>query len=278
MSNQPDLDERPTGDAGPCDLQDCRERIRRLEQLLHRAQKLDAVGKLASGIVHDFNNILAVVLGEAEMAAVHLAADHRAWASLHEIKAAVRRASALTQQLLAFTRHQAREPHRVALDQLVMEMQRMMARLLGSSIRIHLDLDGHLGTIEADAGQIEHAILNLAINARDAMPEGGSLAIEIRNVELGATPAGTGCPALPAGSYVMLAVHDTGSGMDEATRASAFEPFFTTKEVGKGTGLGLSTVRDIVQQSGGAITVESEPGRGATFRLYFPRRDPGAGR
>jgi hypothetical protein len=242
-----------------------------LEDRLRQAQKMEAVGQLAGGIAHDFNNILAVILGDAELALDEIAPDHPAYAELKEIESAGRRAAMLTQQLLTFGRRQPSQPQVLTLDSVVTGLEPMLRRLLGEDIDMSVILAPGLGSVEADPGQMSQVLMNLAINARDAMPSGGRLMMYTRNVVL--TEAEAASIGVPQGRYVSLTVADEGAGMDAATQARIFEPFFTTKEVGKGTGLGLSTVFAIVQQAGGGIAVSSAPGRGSTFRVYLPRVD-----
>jgi hypothetical protein len=243
---------------------------RRLEEQFRQTQRMEAVGQLAGGVAHDFNNLLTVITGYSELLLQSLqdrtADQHR----VQEIHRAAARAASLTRQLLAFSRKQVLEPRMLDLDEVVQGMAPMLSRLLGEHVALKTPRARTLGRVKADRGQVEQVVMNLAINARDAMPEGGTLTIALSDVELDGAARGSGT-ALRAGPHVMLAVGDTGCGMDVATRARIFEPFFTTKEVGKGTGLGLATVYGIVQQSDGAIEVESAPGRGSTFLVYLPR-------
>ncbi|MBA3502815.1 MAG: PAS domain S-box protein, partial [Deltaproteobacteria bacterium] len=241
----------------------------RLEEQLRQTQKMEAVGQLAGGIAHDFNNILAVITANTDLALEELGRDHPVAAELVEIDAAATRAAGLTRQLLAFSRKERREVKQLALNGIVTNLEKMLSRIVGEDIAISALLASQLGTIEGDAGQVEQILMNLLVNARDAMPGGGRVLIETANAELDELDATT--IGISAGHYVMLSVKDTGCGMDKSVRAHIFEPFFTTKEIGKGTGLGLSTVFGIVKQSGGAITVESDLGQGTTFRIYFPR-------
>ncbi len=246
---------------------------RRLEEQFRQTQRMEAVGQLAGGVAHDFNNLLTVITGYCELLFRSLADRVPDLGRVREIHRAAARATSLTRQLLAFSRKQVLEPRVLNLDDVVQGMTAMLSRLLGEHVLLNTPRAPLLGHVKADPGQIEQVVMNLAINARDAMPDGGMLTIELADVELDAAPRGIDA-ALRSGPHVMLAVSDSGCGMDAATRARIFEPFFTTKEIGKGTGLGLATVYGIVQQSDGAIQVESEPGRGATFRIYLPRVEP----
>jgi PAS domain S-box-containing protein len=241
---------------------------RLMEERLNRSQKLDAIGQLAGGVAHDFNNILAAILSNAECAREELGEGPVA-AMLREIELAAERGGSLTRQLLAFSRKQQRQPRLVEVNGIVHNIERLLSRVIGEHIEVVLSLASDAGAIHADPSQLEQVVMNLILNARDAMPAGGRVTVETRNVELDEAVAAR--HALPAGRYVMLSVTDTGCGMDAGTRARIFEPFFTTKPVGKGTGLGLPTVFGIVQQSDGAVSVDSEPGRGSTFTIYLPR-------
>jgi two-component system, cell cycle sensor histidine kinase and response regulator CckA len=245
------------------------EALRKSEEQLRQAQKMEAVGRLAGGVAHDFNNLLSIILSYAELAIADLGPGHPVLADIEEIRTAGKRATNLTRQLLAFSRRQVLQPKRVDLNEIVAGTGKMLGRLLGEDVDITTVTAPHLALVEVDSGQIEQVLMNLAVNARDAMPGGGRLTIRTESASLDERFAAEHVGTKP-GPHVALSIHDTGSGMDEATKARVFEPFFTTKEVGQGTGLGLSTVLGIVQQSGGSIFVESEVGHGTTFTIYLP--------
>jgi PAS domain S-box-containing protein len=248
---------------------DVSERVQ-LERRLSEAEKMEAVGRLAGGVAHDFNNLLTVIGGYAEI----LLAQDGEREELQEIARASQQASALTRQLLAFSRRQVLHPRVLDVNAIVAGMEVMLQRIIGDDVSVAVRLADGLAAVEADRAQIERVILNLAANARDAMPDGGALTIETSNVEVGEAQAVAHADG-GTGPHVLLAVSDTGVGMDEDVRSHLFEPFFTTKPPGQGTGLGLATVFGVVKQSGGGIYVYSEPGRGTTFKIYLPACAPG---
>jgi PAS domain S-box-containing protein len=243
---------------------------KRLEEQLRQSQKMEAVGRLAGGVAHDFNNIFGIVIGYGDIVLRRLGNDDVLRPKMEQILKAAERAAALTRQLLAFGRKQVLQPRILDLNVVVSEMEDMLRRLIGEDVVLVTTLGPGLGSVEADQGQLQQVILNLAVNARDAMPDGGQLRIETRNVDVDEECAAR-FPLMKPGRYVMLAMTDTGVGMDADTRTRIFEPFFTTRELGKGTGLGLSSVYGIVQQSGGSIYVDSNVGVGTSFSLYLPR-------
>jgi len=263
-------------DGVPCVLavtQDVTE-ARRMENQLRQAQRMGAVGRLAGGVAHDFNNILTVIMGYSELASYRLGSTHEISRHLVEIKLAAERAASLTRQLLAFSRQQVLYPRILDLNAVVNNLTQMLLRMIGEDISLSFK-PGATGYIKADHGQIEQILMNLVVNARDAMPQGGVIAIETSSIDLTDGYVDSHLSARP-GRYVLLSVSDTGCGMDEKTVSQIFEPFFTTKGPGQGTGLGLSTVYGIVRQSEGYIWVYSEVGRGTTFKLYFPEHQNGA--
>jgi signal transduction histidine kinase/ActR/RegA family two-component response regulator len=245
---------------------------RQIEEQLRQAQKMEAVGMLAGGVAHDFNNLLTIITGYSHLILNNLSPGDPNHYAAAQIMKAGERAAALTKQLLAFSRRQVLQPKVLDLNDLVTGLGSMLQRLIGEDIDLRLELDSGLGRVSADPGQIEQVLMNLVVNARDAMPKGGSLTIESSNVTLDESYTGRHLAAKP-GPYVLLAVSDSGHGMDEATRSRLFEPFFTTKTAGKGTGLGLSTVFGIIQQSGGTLEVFSQPDRGTSVKVYLPRID-----
>jgi PAS domain S-box-containing protein len=242
---------------------------RALEEQLRQAQKIEAVGQLAGGMAHEFNNYLGIVLGYSELLLEEAGATEGLRRNVAEIKAATQRAASVTRQLLALSRHQVLEPKVLDVNTVVWETHKLLRRLIPGNIDLVPVLEPNLQQVKVDPSQIQQILINLVVNARDAMPQGGKVVIETANVELDEEYAGRHIEVQP-GRYVMLAVSDNGSGIDEQTQARIFEPFFTTKQEGKGTGLGLSTVYGIVRQSGGHITVESALREGTRFRIYLP--------
>ena len=245
-----------------------------LQEQLRQSQKMEAIGRLAGGIAHDFNNLLTVIQGYSHLALDLLGENERVKRDIEQIRRAAERASDLTYQLLAFSRRQIMEMKIIDLAGMLQDLDKMLHRILGEDIQIMTLWDRDLGRVRGDASQIEQVLLNLVVNARDAMPTGGKLLIEMTNAELDEAYAQRHVAVTP-GRYVMISITDTGTGMTTEVKERIFEPFFTTKEKGKGTGLGLSTVYGIVKQSGGNIWVYSEPGQGAVFKIYLPRVEDG---
>ncbi|MBN2326700.1 MAG: PAS domain-containing protein, partial [Candidatus Omnitrophica bacterium] len=243
---------------------------KRLEEQFHQSQKIEAIGKLAGGVAHDFNNLIMSIQGYAQFLLDKIPEDDPMRHDVDGILRASERAASLTRQLLAFSRKQVLQPESLNLNKLIQDLEKLLRRMIREDIELSAKFDENLGKIKADPSQIEQIVMNLAVNARDAMPRGGKLTLETKNVYLDANYSRDHVEVMP-GDYVMLSMTDTGCGMDKPTLEQIFDPFFTTKEVGKGTGLGLSTVYGIVKQSGGHIWVYSEPGRGSAFKLYFPR-------
>mgnify|MGYP003694582467 CR=1 FL=1 len=239
---------------------------------LQQSQKLEAIGQLAGGVAHDFNNLLTAIGGYSDLTLRCLSEDDPLRGNLVEIKKATDRAASLTRQLLAFSRKQILEPKVLDLNSVVNDMSRMLRRLIGEDVELITDLSPDLGKVKADPGQVEQIVMNLVVNARDAMPRGGKVAVETKNVVLDEGYAFHHVPVQP-GEYAMLAISDTGMGMDKEIQSHVFEPFYTTKPAGKGTGLGLSTVYGIVKQSGGYVWLYSEVGSGTVFKVYLPRVD-----
>jgi two-component system cell cycle sensor histidine kinase/response regulator CckA len=245
--------------------------LRESEEGLRQGQRMEAVGRFAGGVAHDFNNMMSAVVGFSALVLDALEPENPLRRYVEEIQRAGERASEMTKQLLAFTRKQVLLPQVLDLNEVVTDVNGLLARLIGEDVELRSELAPSIHRVEADVGQLEQVIVNLAVNARDAMPHGGTLTIATANRELSEHDVMARQRDLEPGSYVALAVTDTGEGMDDATLHQIFEPFFTTKEEGKGTGLGLATAFGIIKQSGGAIGVESEPGRGTTFTIYLPR-------
>jgi two-component system cell cycle sensor histidine kinase/response regulator CckA len=248
---------------------DISDRVK-LEEQLRQAQKMEAVGRLAGGIAHDFNNLLTAIRGNAELMSHRVSKDPAMAAEVDEILHAADRAASLTRQLLAFSRKQVLQPIALDLNEIIGGVSRMARRIIGTEVQLKLELAPEVSKVLADPAQVEQVLLNLIVNARDAMPSGGTIIVETADVTLGAEAPEVAQSGIAPGAFVKLAVTDDGIGMDQATQARIFEPFFTTKETGRGTGLGLATVYGIVRQTGGAITVESERGHGASFKVYLP--------
>jgi two-component system cell cycle sensor histidine kinase/response regulator CckA len=251
------------------------ELLRRRDEQLRHSQKMEAVGRLSGGIAHDFNNLLGVIIGYSESIEHRVGPNDPLRKSAEEIRKAGERAASLTHQLLAFSRQQVLQPQILDLNALVTDMGKMLRRLIGMHIELTTNLAMELGQVKAEQSQIEQVIVNLVVNARDAMPEGGELLIETSNLDVNENLASS-LPFLQPGPYVLLTVTDTGVGMDANTRRHIFEPFFTTKGPGKGTGLGLATVYGVAKQSGGGVTVDSEPGKGSTFKIFLPQTQESA--
>ena len=251
-------------------LVDVTER-RRLEEQLRQAQKMEAVGRLAGGVAHDFNNLLTVILSFGNFVLEELDAESAASEDIGEVLKAARKAEGLTSQLLAFSRHKPVAPKVMNVNALVADMDRMLRRVVGEDVDVSTTLDQRLWNVRVDPGSLEQVIVNLSVNARDAMPDGGKLTVETANERLTEAYGEARGVEVPPGDYVVIAVSDNGTGMDEATQKRIFEPFFTTKQVGRGTGLGLATCYGIVRQAGGFIWVYSEVGEGTTFKVYLPR-------
>lgn len=249
------------------------EALRASQLQLQQSQKLEAIGQLAGGVAHDFNNMLTAIIGYTDLSLRRVGLENPIRRNLEETKKAADRAASLVRQLLAFSRKQILEPKVLDLNDVVKDMHKMLTRLIGENIKLATRLQSDLGSVKADPCQVEQIIVNLVVNARDAMPRGGRVTVETSNIALDDQAAASKHVSVKPGEYVMLAVSDTGSGMDQETQARIFEPFFTTKEVGKGTGLGLSTVYGIVKQSDGNIWVYSEQGMGTVFKVYLPRID-----
>ena len=250
-------------------VNDISDRVR-LEDQLRQAQKMEAIGRLAGGIAHDFNNLLTAIRGNAELMSHRVKKDPAMAAEVGEILHAADRAASLTRQLLAFSRKQVLQPVELDINEVIDAVARMARRLIGTDVQLKLQLGKAVAKVLADPAQMEQVLLNLIVNARDAMPNGGLITVQTANVHLDAQAPQVAQAGIAPGPFVMMAVNDNGIGMDQATQARIFEPFFTTKETGRGTGLGLSTVYGIIRQTGGAITVTSERGKGASFRVYLP--------
>jgi two-component system, cell cycle sensor histidine kinase and response regulator CckA len=255
-------------------VRDVTER-KRLEQQLEQAQKMEAVGLLAGGIAHDFNNLLTAIRGYGELLKMRLPQESEYRRYVDNILNASERATMTTQQLLAFSRGQVTQLREININKIVREIGKLLQKLIGEDIELRISLDDRVGTIMADPGQMGQILLNLAVNSRDAMPNGGTITVETQNVKLDESYARTHLKVAP-GDYVMMSFTDTGCGMTREVLSRIFEPFFTTKAAGKGTGLGLSTVYGMVEQAHGAVYVYSEPGEGTSFKIYFPRADKAA--
>ncbi|MGA8553226.1 MAG: ATP-binding protein [Candidatus Acidiferrales bacterium] len=256
-------------------LENTQKEQKQLEERLRQAHKMEAIGRLAGGVAHDFNNLLTIIRGNSDLLIDREGSDDFHRRCLEQIQKASGRAVSMTRQLLAFSRMQVLQPRVLDLNAVVTDMGKMLPRLIGEHIEYSFLSEPKLATVKADPGQIEQVILNLAVNARDAMPNGGKLLVRTANVSMNEEDA-TRRPPMTPGDYVLLSVADSGHGMDDATKARIFEPFFTTKELGKGTGLGLATVYGVVKQSGGFIWVTSSPGKGAAFEVYFPQTSEAA--
>jgi signal transduction histidine kinase len=243
---------------------------KRLEEQLAQSQKLEAIGRLAGGIAHDFNNLLTAITGFSDLGLSKLPPEDRVAAYLREIRGAAERAAKLTRQLLAFSRRQSRKPEILDLNDLILNLVTMLRRIIREDTELVTLVGEDIGLVRVDPGQFEQVLTNLVVNARDSMPDGGKLFIETAAVDLKEGASGWS-PEMTRGTYSVITVRDTGTGMTEEVKRHIFEPFFTTKEVGKGTGLGLASTYGIVAQSGGSITVDSEPGNGTTFRIYLPQ-------
>jgi two-component system, cell cycle sensor histidine kinase and response regulator CckA len=250
-------------------VHDISDRVK-LEEQLRQAQKMEAVGRLAGGIAHDFNNLLTAIRGNAELMSHRVTADPAMAAEVDEILHAADRAASLTRQLLAFSRKQVLQPVTLNLNDSIGSVSRMARRLIGTDVQLHLDLGTNVSSVRADPAQVEQVLLNLLVNARDAMPTGGTITVQTSNARLDADAPELRQANIAPGAFVLMNVIDDGIGMDQATQMRIFEPFFTTKETGRGTGLGLSTVYGIIRQTGGAITVSSKPGKGSSFKVYLP--------
>jgi signal transduction histidine kinase len=250
-------------------VHDISDRVK-LEDQLRQAQKMEAVGRLAGGIAHDFNNLLTAIRGNAELMSHRVKNDPAMAAEVDEVLHAADRAASLTRQLLAFSRKQVLQPAALDLNEIVQGVSRMARRIIGTDVQLRLELATAVAKVLADPAQVEQVLLNLIVNARDAMPSGGTITVHTSDVVLDAGSPEIAQAGIAAGAFVLLSVSDDGIGMDQATQARIFEPFFTTKETGRGTGLGLATVYGIIRQTGGAITVESERGKGARFKVYLP--------